>query len=53
MVPEWAKRREADKRSDGWAFGAVLYEMRTGQHSASQHSEECLLILAFDSASTK
>jgi serine/threonine-protein kinase len=33
MAPEQAKGRQADKRSDVWAFGCVLYEMLTSKRA--------------------
>jgi serine/threonine-protein kinase len=45
MSPEQAKGRPADKRSDVWAFGCVVYEMLTGKRAFE--SEDVSETLAF------
>ncbi len=45
MSPEQAKGKPADKRSDVWAFGAVLYEMLTGARAFA--GEDIAETLAF------
>jgi Tol biopolymer transport system component len=38
MSPEQAKGRPAEKRSDVWAFGCVLFELLTGRKAFSGHT---------------
>src|SRR5687767_14408580 len=45
MSPEQAKGRPADKRSDIWAFGCVLFEMLSGRRVF--HGEDVTETLAF------
>jgi serine/threonine-protein kinase len=50
MSPEQAKGRAADKRSDMWAFGCVVYEMLTGvsPFKAEDVAETIALVLTHD-----
>ena len=43
MSPEQLEGAEADARSDLFAFGAVLYEMLTGQHAFNGKSQASLV----------
>ena len=49
MAPEQLEGREADVRSDIFAFGAVLYEMATGQKAFSGKSQASLIAAILDS----
>ncbi|MCP5117584.1 MAG: serine/threonine protein kinase, partial [bacterium] len=52
MAPEQFEGAEADARSDVWAFGAVLYEMVTGQKAfqGKSHSSLVTAILSAEPA---
>ncbi len=43
MSPEQMEGREADARSDLWAFGCVLYEMATGKRAFHGRSQASLI----------
>jgi Tol biopolymer transport system component len=43
MAPEQVEGKEADARTDVWAFGALLYEMATGKPAFSGRSQASLI----------
>ncbi len=44
MAPEQLEGREADERTDIFAFGAVLYEMLTGKKAFEGKSQASLIV---------
>ncbi len=49
MAPEQLEGKEADARSDIFAFGAVLYEMATGKKAFTGKSQASLIAAILDS----
>jgi eukaryotic-like serine/threonine-protein kinase len=48
MAPEQLEGRDADARSDIWAFGCVLYEMLTGRPAFAADSETGVIAAILD-----
>jgi serine/threonine protein kinase/Tol biopolymer transport system component len=48
MAPEQLEGKEADARTDGFAFGAVLYEMLTGKKAFEGTSQASLIAAIFE-----
>ena len=48
MAPERLEGRDADARSDVFAFGAVLYEMMTGRRAFGGDSQSSIIAAIFD-----
>ncbi|MGH7485627.1 MAG: protein kinase domain-containing protein, partial [bacterium] len=48
MAPEQLEGKEADARSDLWAFGATLYEMTTGKKAFEGRSQASLIAASLE-----